>query len=163
MPTDYMNLDQKISREELEAFYYEYANTVDEEIERWTSFFTKDCVYKIVTRENYDRGLPLALMYCEGIGMLHDRVSGIQKTSFHAPRYCRHLVSNIRIVGNSESTLHTQANFIVFESLVDSTTNVFNAGRYLDVIIREGSTLKFREKICILDRNLLLGAIIYPI
>lgn len=158
-----MNLDQKISREELEVFYYEYANAVNEEIECWTSFFTEDCVYKIVTRENYDRGLPLAIIYCEGIGMLHDRVSGIQKTSFHAPRYCRHLISNIRIVGRSESTLETQANFVVFESLVNSTTNVLSTGRYFDAIIRQDSTLKFREKICVLDANLLPGAIIYPI
>lgn len=163
MPSFYMNLDQKISRDELEAFYYEYGNAVNEEIERWASFFTEDCVYKIVTRENYDRGLPLAIMYCEGIGMLHDRVSGIQKTSFHAPRYYRHLISNIRIVGNSESTLHTQANFVVFESLVNSTTNVWNTGRYFDAIVREDSTLKFREKICVLDGNLLLGTLIYPI
>lgn len=163
MPSYYMNLEQKISREELEVFYYEYGNAVNEEIERWPSFFTEDCVYKIVTRENCDRGLPLALMYCEGIGMLCDRVSGIQKTSFHAPRYYRHLISNIRIVGNSELTLHTQANFVVFESLLNSTTNVLSTGRYLDTIIREGNTLKFSEKICVIDGNLLLGTIIYPI
>jgi 3-phenylpropionate/cinnamic acid dioxygenase small subunit len=156
-------LGSKISRDELETLYYEYAIALDDEIHRWTEFFTDDCLYKILPRENYDRGLPLAPMLCEGRGMILDRVAAIQRTSFYAPRNFRHLISNIRTVKDLGETLYMQANFVVFESFAEGTMGVFNAGRYFDVIVREGNVLKFREKICVLDGNLISLSLIYPI
>lgn len=156
-------IESKISRDELETLYYDYASALDDELACWPDFFTNDCLYKIVTRENYDRGLPLALMLCQGRGMVLDRVDAIERVNFYTPRFFRHTISNIRTVKDSCGTLYTQANFVVFESFVEGTIHVFNAGRYFDVIVREDTSLKFREKICVLDGNLILGSLIFPI
>ena len=44
---------------ELEELYAEYAGCLNEErFEAWPGFFTDDCVYRIVSRENFERGLP---------------------------------------------------------------------------------------------------------
>jgi 3-phenylpropionate/cinnamic acid dioxygenase small subunit len=156
-------IDSTISRDELETLYYDYANALDDELASWADFFTNDCLYKIVTRENYDRSLPLALMLCEGRGMVLDRVDAIKRVSFYLPRSFRHVISNIRTVKDSGGRLYAQANFVVFESFVEGTMHVFNAGRYFDVIVRQDTTLKFREKICVLDGNLIPGSLIFPI
>lgn len=156
-------IESKISRDELETLYYNYANALDDELAVWPEFFTNDCLYKILTRENYDRSLPLALMLCEGRGMVLDRVDAIKRVNFYTPRFFRHLISNICIVKYACGTLYAQANFVVFETFVEGTIHVFNAGRYFDVIVREDTTLKFREKICVLDGNLIPGSLIFPI
>jgi salicylate 5-hydroxylase small subunit len=62
-------------RYEIEELFAEYAAALDAvDLERWPEFFTEPCFYEIIPRENYDRGLPLALMRCESQGMLRDRV-----------------------------------------------------------------------------------------
>ena len=60
------------------------------DLDRWPEFFTEQCFYEIIPRENYDRGLPLAIMRCESKGMLKDRVVAIRdthdvRTTLHAP------------------------------------------------------------------------------
>src|SRR3546814_18495195 len=47
----------------------------------WIGLFTADCLYKVIPRENFDAGLPLATMAPEGEGMLKDRVYGIHNTT----------------------------------------------------------------------------------
>lgn len=41
-------------------------------------FFSEDGFFQVVPRDNYDCGLPLALMRCESKGMLKDRVYAIR-------------------------------------------------------------------------------------
>jgi len=158
-------IESKVSQEELETLYYGYTRALDDEIAYWPDFFTDNCTYKVVTRENYARNLPLALMLCEGKGMVIDRVDAIKGNLFYKPRFFRHMVSNILVDKNSDDVIHAQANFVIFESFSESTLHVFNAGRYLDVIVRDNMKLKFREKTCVLDGSLIPGpgSFIFPV
>ena len=46
---------------ELTQLYADYASCVDAaDWDRWCEFFVDDCVYKLIPRENHERGLPLA-------------------------------------------------------------------------------------------------------
>ena len=84
---DFRALAPRELRLELEALYADYTGCLDEErFEEWPNFFVEDCLYKIVPRENYERGLPLATWLCESKGYLLDRITGIRKTSMYAPR-----------------------------------------------------------------------------
>jgi anthranilate 1,2-dioxygenase small subunit len=71
----------------------------NDELDRWPQFFTDDCFYQVIPRDNYDRGLPLALIRCESKGMLEDRVYAIRETLMYEPRYVRHLISGVRVTG----------------------------------------------------------------
>ena len=66
-----------------------YAALDDLRLEEWPSFFTAQCLYRIVSRENFERGFPLSTVVAESRGMLHDRVTGLLKTQMYAPRYYR--------------------------------------------------------------------------
>ena len=51
------------------ALYTDYAAALDaREVERWPDFFTEGCVYKLQSRENHDRGWPLATLAFESRG-----------------------------------------------------------------------------------------------
>jgi 3-phenylpropionate/cinnamic acid dioxygenase small subunit len=151
-------------RTEVEDLYYDYAAAIDDgELERWPELFVDDCLYKIVSRENHDRGLPLALMLCESKGMLIDRVTAIRQTQMFAPRAMRHLIGNIRIRSQDSGGIHAGANYVLLQTLVDDETRVVNAGRYIDTLVREGDYLKFKSRICIYDTTMIPNSLIYPI
>jgi len=156
--------DPRQLRYEVEELYHDYVECLDEgELERWAEFFTDECVYKVIPRENWERGLPLALMYCESKGMLLDRVEALRRTSVYAPRALRHLLSNVRIKEVAGDEIRVQANYAVLQTLSGEETKVFNAGKYVDRVVRQGERLLFREKLCVFDSVLVPGSLIYPL
>ena len=151
-------------RLELEALYAEYAACIDnDELERFPEFFCEACVYKIQPRGNFERGLPLATWLSESRGMLQDRVTAIRQLSTYSPRSVRHIVSGIRILGREDDAVRCEANYAVFETLPDEFTRIFQVGRYLDRIVVDGGRLRFAEKLCIFDSELIPNTLVYPI
>ena len=151
-------------RFEIEDLYAAYAECLDDgELERWPDFFTDECLYKIIPRENFERDLPLAVMMCESKRMLQDRVEALRRTSVYAPRALRHLLSGIHIKGHEDGIIRVQASYAVLQTLTDEDTRVFNAGKYLDRLVRDGDGLKFKEKLCVFDSVVVPGSLIYPL
>jgi 3-phenylpropionate/cinnamic acid dioxygenase small subunit len=160
----YRKLGRNELRLEAEALYADYAACLNEErFEDWPDFFVERCLYKIVPRENFVRGLPLATMLCESRGYLLDRVVGIRKTAVYAPRTIRRLVSGVRPLGWRGEELECRADYAAFETLTDELTRVFNVGQYQDRIVVEDGRLKFKEKICVFDSNLVPNSLIFPL
>ena len=49
----------------------EYGGLIDAaKFDEWLGLFAEKCTYHIVPRENYDRGLPAALVFCDSRAML---------------------------------------------------------------------------------------------
>jgi 3-phenylpropionate/cinnamic acid dioxygenase small subunit len=151
-------------RLELEELYAAYCASLDEErFEDWPGFFTDDCTYKIIPRENVERGLPLATWFCEGKAGLLDRVVAIRKTMMYAPRYVRRFVAGIRMLGWEGETLGVRANYLALETLLDEPTRIFNCGEYRDRLAVVGGELRFREKLCVFDSLLVPNSVIFPL
>lgn len=151
-------------RFEVEDLYARYIACVDSsDLDAWPEFFTDPCLYKLAPRENHDRGLPLATLAFESRGMLKDRVYAATQTLFHQPYYQRHILSGLRIVERQEDVLRCEANYLVIRTKLWEPSEIFNSGRYLDKVVRENGALKFAEKICIFDSELIPNSIIYPI
>jgi 3-phenylpropionate/cinnamic acid dioxygenase small subunit len=150
-------------REEVEDFYAEYSEVIDSgALERWPELFVEPCLYRIVSKENYDKGLPLSLMRCESLGMLRDRAFASQKLNVYGPRAWRHSITQIR-PREEDGRIGVRANFFVFETLQDQHSRVLCAGRYLDTLVRTEAGLRLREKICIYDAALIPGSIVMPL
>lgn len=152
-------------RDRLEDLYARYVEAVDDgPLELWPEFFTEQCLYLIIPRDNYERGLPLAVMRCESRDMLKDRVTAIRDTMLYEPRYLRHHVTNIRVRTATAETLEVSANFSVIEVLPDELPRVALVGRYLDQLVLEpDDEWLFTEKLCIYDSLLVANSIIYPV
>jgi 3-phenylpropionate/cinnamic acid dioxygenase small subunit len=157
------SVDQ-VARADLDELTASYVHVLDDaDLDRWPAFFTADCVYKIIPRENYENGLPLAIWYCRGRGMLQDRVTAIRETQLFAPRALRHVTGNMLVLGREGGVLPTVTNYAVYESGLDGPSSVFNVGRYLDRIVIEEGRLKFAEKLCVFDTSVVPTSLIYPI
>ena len=148
----------------LVQLYAEYACAVDSgDWDLWPGFFVDDCRYRLVPRENHERGLPLATLSFESKGMLKDRVYGIRETLFHDPYYQRHVVGPPLVRRREAGRIHTETPYAVFRTKLSEPTIVFNVGRYLDEIVRTPAGLRFAVRLAIYDSELIPNSIIYPI
>jgi len=152
-------------RLEIEEFNAEYAAVLDAgRVQDWPQFFTDDAIYRITGRENADAGLPLGLVYCEGIGMLRDRALAISRTTMFAPRYLLHQVTNTRVLAlDASGEISAEANYALFETLVDEKTTLQQVGRYHDRFVRQDGHLKLKARHCVYDSLIIDTALIYPV
>jgi len=151
-------------RAEIEALYADYAERLDDgPIESWPQLFTEQCLYLLIPRDNFDRGLPLATIRCESRAMLEDRVRAVRETVMYEPRYLRHHITNPRGAVAPDGTIDVRASFTVIEVLPDELPRVLLTGRYLDRIVREADgALRFAEKRCVHDSVLIANTIVVP-
>jgi len=148
----------------IQQLYADYASAVDSgRWDLWPEFFTEKCVYKLLPRENYDRGFPLATLSLTSKGILKDRVYGISETLFHDPYYQRHVVGAPVVRKVEQGRIFSEANYAVFRTKLDKESTVFNVGRYLDIIVQTPEGFKFEERLCIYDSEMIPNSIIYPV
>src|SRR5258708_19523268 len=91
-PPDGAPLDSQLQamllHHEIESFNARYAQALDEQrLSDWAEMFTDDALYVILSRENYDRGLPFGLIYCENNPMIYYHPFALMKTSMFPPPY----------------------------------------------------------------------------
>jgi len=154
-PQDYQDLTQMLAT---------YAALVDAaDWDAWVAMFTDDCIYKLIPRENYERGLPLATMDFESKGMLMDRAYAIRETLFHDPYYQRHVIGAPRVLEVAADRIVCESNYAVFRTKLSELTQVFNVGRYLDTVVRTEAGWRFASRLCIYDSEMIPNSIIYPV
>lgn len=148
----------------LAALYADYAAALDaRDLARWPEFFTENGRYKLQSRENFDRGLPLATLAFESRAMLKDRVFGAAETIYHDPYYQRHVVGAPRVLSDGEDGLRCEANYVVIRTKRDGLPEILSAGRYVDHIVATPEGLRFAERLVIFDNDLIPNSIIDPL
>ena len=148
----------------LVQLYADYAQAVDSgDWDLWPEFFVDDCSYRLVPRENHERGLPLATLSFESKGMLKDRVYGIRETLFHDPYYQRHVVGAPLVRASAPGRIESEANYAVFRTKLNELSTVFNVGRTIDVVVDTPAGLKFERRTIVYDSEMIPNSIIYPL
>jgi len=148
----------------IDALLTDYVHCIDDDrLEEWPNFFTEDGTYRVITRENHDMGLPMGLIYCDGRGMLKDRISALRTANIYEPHSYRHMVGAVKILDEKSRETYVQSNFTVIRTMHDGDMSVFACGRYLDRIIVQGGALKFAERLVILDSRRIDTLMVIPI
>ena len=156
--------DSLLLHHQIDQLNATYAAALDDKrFDDWPMFFTEDGHYKVQSRENFDRGLPLALIALESQGMMKDRVYGITQTIYHGPYHMRHIIGPARITSQVGAVITTEANYAVFRTKPGGVSEVYNVGRYIDELIKKGDSWKFRSRLCVYDSEMILNSLIYPI
>ena len=161
-------LDALVLQHEVDQMNAAYAAALDERrFDDWPAFFVEDGSYTVQSRENFDRGLPLALIALESRGMMKDRVYGVTQTIYHRPYYTRHVVGPARVLpvqdGDERGLVRAQAHYAVFRTRPGDASEVYNVGRYLDEIVRTPDGLRLRSRRCVYDSEMVLNSLIYPV
>jgi anthranilate 1,2-dioxygenase small subunit len=159
-------IDALLLRSEIEVFNAQYCLALDEQrLADWAEMFTADAMYVVLSRENADKGLPVGLIYCEGRGMIRDRAFALEKTSMFAPRYLRHIVGNLAVLGEGDDgSIKARANYVVLQVLYDRPdATLHQVGVYHDLFRRVDGALKLAERRCVYDNLLVPNALCIPV
>lgn len=166
-PEPVMIANQKSRAElqlEVEDLLAAYVEVIDDDrLEAWPGLFTEDCVYQVMPRENADRGLPLATIFCDSRDMLVDRVVSLRQANIYPFHHYRHILSQVRIAGVDADGIRAQTNYLVLQTRGDGETRVYSAGKYLDHIVAEDGRLKFKEKIVLCDTGRVDTLLVRPL
>src|ERR1700722_16899727 len=150
---------------EIDTFNSAYAAALDEQrLVDWAEMFTDDGFYVVISRENADRNMPVGLIYCENKGMLLDRAHAM-KTEMFAPRYLRHVIGNLQVLGEEPNgDIRARANYVVVQVLFDRPeAKLHQVGVYHDKFRRVGDQLKLAERRCVYDNLLVENALGLPV
>jgi anthranilate 1,2-dioxygenase small subunit len=149
---------------EVQELIEAYAGCLDDgRYEEWPEFFTDTGVYKLIARENYDRNLPLGTIFCDSKKMMEDRVVAIREACVYSPSYLLHLVGGITVTGQRDDTYLISSKYVVFRTIRNDETKVFNAGKYFDEIVFVEGQPKFKQRTVVYDSDLIPGMLVIPI
>lgn len=159
-------LESLLVHHEIERFNAAYAAALDEQrLADWAEMFTEDGFYIVISRENVDRNMPVGLIYCENRGMIRDRAFALENTAMFAPRYLRHMISNVTAESeDKDGAIRARANYVVFQVLFDRPdATIHQVGTYRDVFRRVDGELKLAERRCVYDSLLVPNALCLPV
>ena len=135
--------------ERLEA---RYAAAIDDDrLEEWPDFFAATCRYQIITRENYEKKLPVGIFFANSRGMLIDRVRSLREANIYEAQHYRHILSPTLVRWREGDTVEAQTNYQVVRTTQEGAMTLFSTGRYLDRILIGGEAPLFTEKLVVCD------------
>lgn len=138
-------------REQIEDMLLDYCHRLDDEQwDTWPGFFTDDGTYKILTRENHEANLPLGIMFCEGVGMMKDRMLALQTANIYEPHTHCHILSRPALT-EGEGVVTARTNFTVTRTMQNGAMEIFATGKYLDQIDVSSSHPRFKERLVVIE------------
>jgi anthranilate 1,2-dioxygenase small subunit len=141
-----------------------YISVIDSDrLEEWPDLFTEDGVYEIIPKENSDLGLPMGIMHCFGRPMMRDRITSLRKANVFEPHTYRHMTSGLEFKQIDADTIDMQSNYVVVQTLTDGESRVYQAGRYLDRVVRTTDGWRYRSKRAVYDTSRVQTLLVTPV
>ena len=142
---------------ELNARYGDALDRFD--LPAWKALFAPSATYRAQARENFDRGLPLAVIYLDGHGMVADRIMTIEKTLVFAPRFIRHLIGLSELLG--AATARTP--FCIVQTVTTTLPEILATGCYHDTLVATSDGVRLTARNAVYDNALIPNSLVYPL
>jgi anthranilate 1,2-dioxygenase small subunit len=157
-------LEEMILWYELHRLQERYVSVIDaDRLEEWPNFFTEDCVYEIIPKENADLGLPMGIMHCFGRAMLRDRITSLRQANVFEPHTYRHMTSGLELTPVDADTVDIQSNYVVVQTLTDGESRIYQAGRYFDRVVHSAEGWLYRRKRAVYDTSRVQTLLVTPV
>ena len=151
-------------RLEMQALLDDYVSAIDEDrLELWPTFFTEDCLYEIIPKENEDLGLPAPVMRCDNQRMLRDRIVSLRHANIFSPSIYRHFLSGLQVEPVDADTIDLRCNYLVINSNQIGQSLVYQTGRYFDRVARTPDGWRFARKRAVFDTSRVQTLLAIPI
>jgi p-cumate 2,3-dioxygenase beta subunit len=143
------------TRIEVEDFLFQEADLLDNwKLDEWLALYAKDAEYEVPSTELPRDASPAESLFyiADDYPRLEQRVIRLGKKSMHSewPRSkTRHLVTNVRVLGEEAGEIKVSAAFIVYRTKWGNS-DVF-VGSYDYRLRRAGEGFLVRKKRCLLD------------
>jgi anthranilate 1,2-dioxygenase small subunit len=157
-------LEEMILWYELHRLQERYVSVIDaDRLEEWPNFFTEDCVYEIIPKENADLGLPMGIMQCFGRAMLRDRITSLRKANVFEPHTYRHMTSGLELTPVDADSVDMQSNYVVVQTLTDGESRIYQVGRYFDRVVHSAEGWLYQRKRAVYDTSRVQTLLVTPV
>ena len=138
---------------EIAALNGAYARAIDSgRLEEWPEFFLDQCLYKITTADNHEKGYQAGLIYADSRAMLVDRIAALRQANIYERQRYRHIMGMPFITGEDGGLVAAETSFLVIRTMRDGQMIVFATGIYLDKLFRnQAGEWRFAERIVVCD------------
>lgn len=154
-----------------------YVRVVDDprRIDEWPGFFTADAQYIVITRENEDRGLPIAVIRDDSKDRILDRVTlikdfwgagGREEDRHYNQVRTRHIVGPSWVELDGDGRALVGAHLMVWSAAqvdLQGAPRLIALGEYRDVVDFADGTAKLLSKTVVLDAPVLQDVFVYPL
>ncbi len=149
---------------ELSELQHRYVQTIDSDrLEQWPDFFTEDGTYKIISKENADRGLPVAIIYCRNQKMMRDRIVALRHANIYEAHSYRHSVGGLVIDEVNGDEVKTTSSYIVVNTGLAGDSTVYQAGCYQDTVVKRDGAWRYKDKRVVYDTSRVQTLLATPI
>jgi anthranilate 1,2-dioxygenase small subunit len=149
---------------ELHQLQQAYTSALDNDrLESWPEFFTDDCLYEIIPRENADAGLPIGIIYCDSKKMLRDRVLSLRHANIFEAHTYRHMTSGLVFALQDDGSVVAESSYVVVQTLQNGESFVYQAGCYRDRLVHTDGGWKYAQKRVIYDTSRVATLLATPI
>jgi 3-phenylpropionate/cinnamic acid dioxygenase small subunit len=138
---------------EIAALNGAYARAIDSgRLEEWPEFFLDQCLYKITTADNHEKGYQAGLIYADSRAMLVDRIAALRQANIYERQRYRHILGMPFVTGEDGGLVAVETSFLVIRTMRDGQMIVFATGIYLDKLFRnQAGEWRFAERIVVCD------------
>jgi len=159
-----MSVIDDSARRQIEELNARYIRAVDDDrLEAWPELFVEKCLYRIITRENFDRGFTTPLMECASRGMLVDRVTGYRRVNIYEPQRYTHMLSGLMLEAIDATHIACRQNYLVVRTMVMGEMSIFSAGLYLDRVVLSENGATFEERIVVQESRRVDTLLVIPL
>ncbi len=146
-----------VTRAQLEDFFFEEAALLDEwRLTEWLALFAAGARYLVPPAGSSDDVDPATTLFyvADDYHRLCERVKRLGKRTAHVEfphSRCRHLVSNVRILGGSNQRFKATSNFVTYRSKRNVTETYL--GHHLYTLCLKDGVIRILEKTSFLDTD----------
>jgi anthranilate 1,2-dioxygenase small subunit len=149
---------------ELSELQHRYVQTIDSDrLEQWPDFFTEDGTYKIISKENSDRGLPAPIIWCRNRKMMRDRIVALRHANIYEAHSYRHSVGGLVIDEVNGDEVKTTSSYIVVNTGLAGDSVVYQAGCYQDTVVKRDGVWRYKDKQVVYDTSRVQTLLATPI
>ncbi len=139
------------------------ARAIDQDrLEEVPGYFIELGTYKVATRLNVDRGLPLAQINCANRNMIADRILALRKANIFPRQTYRHLITGIAVEAAGD-TYSATSNYLVIRTLADGSSTIYSSGEYRDRFVFIDAEPRIAERFVVQDSHLIDTVLAIPI
>ncbi len=146
-----------VRRTDVEEFLFDEAALLDAwRLDDWLALFVEGGEYYVPPAGSDDDADPTTTLFyiADDYFRLGERVKRLAKTTAHVEfphSRCRHLVSNVRLLGGTDESFRATSNFVTYRSK-DGVTETYLGHHIYDLCLQDGQ-IRITRKTSFLDTD----------
>lgn len=163
LAVDNESLDCLLRKQAIQDHLFRLCQAIDNfDCQTWADGFADECRYRMVPRENYDRGLPLCLIDDDRDGLLQ-RVKLITELWQYEPFRETRLLANVLVTDSSKESAAASSTIAVYRTSAEGESRLQMVARVEDqLVLIPGKGWKIKERLVILESFQVHNNIILP-